>query len=84
MLGVVVWIVNGSQLSELNATDISAYQVGNIFCLNIPAIVKYNDTMVVCSATIVGGNDTYSDPVILRIQGISYTCKMLHYKKVKC
>ena len=71
MLGVVVWLVDGSQLSELNAPDISAYQVGNIFCLNIPAIVKYNNTMVVCAATIAGGNDTYSDPVILRIQGIS-------------
>ena len=77
MSGVVVWIVNGSQLSELNATDISAYQVGNTFCLNIPAIVKYNNTMVVCAVAIYEGSDNYSDPVILRIQGISYTCKML-------
>ena len=71
--GVVIWIVNGSQLSELNASDISAHQFRNKFWLNIPAIVKYNNTMVVCAVTIFGGSDNYSDPVILRIQGISYT-----------
>ena len=71
--GVVVWIFNGSQLSQLNLGDIRAYQVQNIFCLMVPAIVKYNNTEVVCSATIAQGNDTYSDPVILRIQGICPT-----------
>ena len=81
--GVVSWIVNGTQLSELNLPDIRAYQVRTTFCLTVPAVVKYNNTVVVCSATIVGrGNYINSDPAVLRIQGMSCICKMLHHKRV--
>ena len=77
---MVVWTVNGSQLTELNAPDISAYQVGNIFCLDIPAIEEYNNTEVVCSATILGGNDQHSHPVVLKIQGMFCMYEMLYHQ----
>ena len=82
-----MWRVNGSQLPVLNQPDIMAYQVQGTFCLSVPAVVKYNNTVVVCSAATVGqGNYTYSDPAVLRIQGMSCICKMLHHKRVakKC
>ena len=77
--GFVTWIVNGTQLSELNLQDITAYQIQATFCLTVPAVVEYNNTVVVCSAVLVGrGNYTYSVPAVLRIQGMSCICKICY------
>ena len=81
--GVVVWIFNGSLLSELNAPDITAYQIENTFVLHVPAIEEYNNTVVTCAVAILGGDDKHSDPVLLRVQGRFYICKMLHQEGVK-
>ena len=68
--GVVAWIVNGSLLTELNQPGISASQVRSMFFLTVPATEKYNNTVVVCALLLLVGNDLYSDPVVLKIQGI--------------
>ena len=67
--GTVAWIVNGSLLSELNTPDITAIQVGSTFFLVIPATEEYNNTNVTCAVAIFGGDDLYSDPVVLKVQG---------------
>ena len=67
--GAVVWIVNGSLLSELYTSDITASQVGQKFILHIPATEKYNNTNVTCGVAILGGDDLFSDPAVLRVQG---------------
>ena len=67
--GAVAWIVNGSFLSELNAPDITASQVGRTFILRIPATEQNNNTNVTCAVAILGGDDLYSDPVVLKVQG---------------
>ena len=67
--GVVAWIVNGSLLSELSIRDISIGIVGWTFFLHVPAIEEYNNTNVTCAVVILGGDDLYSDPVVLRVQG---------------
>ena len=71
--GLIGWQVNGSLLSDLNAQNITASQVGRIGFLHIPATEEYNNTVVECIFVIVGGDDLYSDPVILQIQGILCT-----------
>ena len=67
--GTVAWIVNESLLSELKAPDITASQIGSTFFLQIPATEKYNNTNVTCAVAVLGGDDLYSDPVVLRVQG---------------
>ena len=69
--GAVDWMVNGSLLTQLN-TDITTSSVGPTFCLHIPATEKYNNTNVICRLAILGenGDDLYSDPVVLRVQGM--------------
>ena len=67
--GAVVWIVNGSLLSELSIRDIFISQVGSTFFLHIPATEVYNNTNVTCAVAILGGDDLYSDPVVLKVQG---------------
>ena len=47
-----------------------ASQVGHTFSLSVPATEKYNNTNVTCAVAILGGDDLYSDPVFLRVQGI--------------
>ena len=74
--GVVAWILNGSLLSVLNAADITAEQVENIFVLHVPATEEYNNTNVTCGLAILGGDDLHSDPVVLRVQGMSCTFKI--------
>ena len=76
--GVVAWILNGSLLAGLNAPDIKANQVENMFVLNIPATEEYNNTNVTCALAVLGGNDTYSDPVVLKVQGMSCTFRIVH------
>ena len=71
--GIVTWQVNGSLLSQLNAQDISENQVRNTLFLHVPATEEYNNTVVVCSAAIIVGDDVYSDPAVLRVQGMSRT-----------
>ena len=66
--GTVAWIVNES-LPELNAPDITAIQIGSTFFLQIPATEKYNNTNVTCAVAVLGGDDLYGDPVVLRVQG---------------
>ena len=68
--GTVVWIINGSVLSDAPKPDITAEQVGRMFFLDVPAIEEYNNTVVQCALAILGGDDLYSDPVILRVQGM--------------
>ena len=66
--GVIVWIVNGS--TELNTPDIRTTGIGNTLSIHIPATKKYNTTVVVCAVAILGGDDLYSDPVVLTVQGM--------------
>ena len=66
---MVAWILNGSLLSVLSAADITAEQVENIFVLHVPATEEYNNTVVQCALAVLGGDDLYSDPVVLRVQG---------------
>ena len=68
-MGVMGWIVNGSFLSQLNTLDIFFSQVGGTLSLHIPATEEYNNTNVTCAVAILGGDDLYSDPVVLRVQG---------------
>ena len=67
--GIVVWIVNGSLLSELYTSDITASQVGQRSFLHIPATEKYNNTNVTCAVASLLEDDLYSDPVVLKVQG---------------
>ena len=66
---LIGWQVNGSLLSELSAPNITAWQVGNTGFLQIPATKEYNNTVVVCILAIVGGDDLFSDPAVLQVQG---------------
>ena len=68
--GGIVWIVNGSLLTELNTRDITTSNDGNTFSLHIPATEEYNNTEVTCAIAILGGEDLYSDPVVLKVQGM--------------
>ena len=67
--GLIGWQVNGSLLSDLSAPNISISQVGRTRFLHIPATEEYNNTVVVCILAIVGGDDLYSDPAVLQVQG---------------
>lgn len=79
--GTVAWILNGSILSEINAPDITAEQVENKGVLYIPATEEYNNTVVECALAILGGDDLYSDQVVLKVQGISCTFKIVQMVK---
>ena len=68
--GVIAWIVNGSLFTELNTRDIATTSAGNILALHIPATEEYNNTEVTCAVAILGGEDLYSDPVVLKVQGM--------------
>ena len=68
--GVVAWILNGSLLSDFNAPDITASQAGKMFSLHVPATEEYNNTVVQCALAILGGDDLFSDQVVLRVQGM--------------
>ena len=72
--GVIGWIVDGLLLTELNAPDINTSNYGSAFFLHIPAMEVYNNTNVTCAVAIFGGDDLYSDPVFLRVQGICVLC----------
>ena len=67
--GLIGWQVKGSLLSDLNAPNISISQVGHTCFLHIPATEEYNYTVVVCILAIVGGDDLFSDPAVLQVQG---------------
>ena len=68
--GAVAWIVNGSLLSELIISDITASQVGQKFFLHVRATEEHNNTVVRCTLVIPGEDDLYSDPVVLKVQGM--------------
>ena len=70
--GSVNWQINGSLLSHLNAQDISQNHVGYTFFLYVPATEKYNNTVVQCLAARNVGENEYSDPAVLRVQGMSW------------
>ena len=82
--GVVAWKLNGSLLTVLNRSDIRAEQVENIFVLHIPATEEYNNTVVVCALAVLGGDNLYSDPVVLRVQGmekvVNRHIRIVYYK----
>ena len=64
------WLVNGTLLSQLNTSNITTNQVGKIYFLHVPATAKYNNTVVMCVLAILGEQNLYSDPVVLRVQGM--------------
>ena len=64
------WLVNGSQLSRLNIPEITTSQVGKTYYLHVPATEEYNNTVVTCVLAILGEQNLYSDPVVLRVQGM--------------
>ena len=69
--GVVAWEINGSLLSDISKPDITASQVGRTFFLHVPATEEYNNTVVQCAVAILGGgDDLYSDQVVLKVQGM--------------
>ena len=68
--GAVAWKINGSLLSDISKPDITASQVGHAFFLHVPAAEEYNNTVVQCALVILGGDDLYSDPVVLKVQGM--------------
>lgn len=68
-IGIVAWIINGSLLTQLNRPDVITSQVGRTFFLHIPAAEEYNNTNVVCAVAILGGDNLFSDPVVLKVQG---------------
>ena len=71
----VVWLVNGSELTELNS-GITAQQHGRTTFLHIPAREEYNNTSVVCELTIRDSvwSTELSDPAVLRVQGMFNFC----------
>ena len=70
---MIGWLVNGSLLTDISA-NITAYLVGRTSFLLVPATKEYNNTNVTCALAILGGDDKYSDPVILMVQGM---CNLL-------
>ena len=64
------WLVNGSPLSQLNTPKITTSSAGRIYSLHVPATEEYNNTVVMCVLVILGGQNLYSDPVVLRVQGM--------------
>ena len=68
--GVIAWIVDGSLLTELNTNDTTTSSAANTFNLHIPATEEHNNTEVTCAVAILGGEDLYSDSVVLKVQGI--------------
>lgn len=68
--GAIGWIVDGTLLSELNTTDITAKITGSTSTLHIPATEQYNNTNVTCYIAIRGIGFLDSDPVLLRVQGM--------------
>ena len=68
--GLVGWIVNGSLFTELDTTDVTANSASKTSTLHIPATEEYNNTEVTCAIAILGGEDLYSDPVVLKVQGM--------------
>ena len=65
------WLVNGSQLTQLNTQEITTTSSAEkTYSLHVPATEEYNNTNVTCVLVILGGQNLYSDPVVLRIQGM--------------
>ena len=58
----------------MNATDITTSSIGRVFSLHVPAREEYNNTVVKCVLVIPGTDWNYSDPAVLRVQGMSYMC----------
>ena len=65
--GIIGWMVNGLLLSQLNTADITVSNIGHT--LHVPATEEYSNTNVTCVVAVLGGDDTFSDPVVLKIQG---------------
>ena len=72
----VVWLVNGSLLTELNTPDITAQHDRSTSILHIRAREEYNNTSVVCELTIRDSvrSIVLSDPAVLRVQGMFNSC----------
>ena len=75
--GTIGWTVNDSLVTELlaqtNATDITTRSIGGVFSLHVPAREKYNNTVIRCVLVIPGTDWNYSDPAVLRVQGMLCT-----------
>ena len=80
--GQCAWLVNGSLLSQLTRPDITTSSIGNTFFLHVPATEEYNNTNVTCIAAILGGDNLYSGPVVLRVQGM-FVCIVAEHLSAK-
>ena len=67
----IVWLVNGSLLTELN-DGITAQQVRKYHFLDIPAREEYNNISVVCQLIIRDSvlSAESSAPAVLKVQGM--------------
>ena len=71
--GVITWLINGLLLSQLNRPDITTSGVGSVFSLQVPATEEYNNTIVTCVVFTLNHReleDLFSDPAVLRVQGM--------------
>ena len=69
--GIIVWIVNGSLLTELSQTDVTTSYEGRTHFMHLSATKEYNNTVVVCE--VITPNPLSietSDPAVLRVQGM--------------
>ena len=80
-MGTIGWTLNDSLVTELlaqmNTTDITTRSIGRVFSLYVPARKKYNNTVVRCVLVIPGTDWNYSDPAVLRVQGMLCICLLL-------
>ena len=74
----VAWRLNGSFLSQIDSMIVPGIIPGIVpttnnsflYTLRIPTIAEYNNTVVECAALTVGRqNSSFSDRVVLRMQG---------------
>ena len=69
--GIIVWIVNGSPLTQLNTSDIGTIDNGRI--LSVKAEEEYDNINVICAILTLDHRqpeDQFSGPAVLRVQGM--------------
>ena len=69
--GAIVWLINGTPLNQLNSRD--ARVINNGRTLQVEAEEKYNEVNVTCAVLTLDhseSEDLFSNPAVLRIQGM--------------
>ena len=74
--GQPTWLINGTQLPQLNTLDITVSNVGRTSVLRVPATDKYNNTKMTCVLFILESAALYSDPAVLRVQGNGFQAQL--------